>query len=54
MMAVMIVVGGLLVLAALVDLVACLTAPVGYQDESGFHLGSERSESEERWSGNPS
>jgi len=31
----------------IVELCAMLSAPVGYQDESGFHAGAKRSENED-------
>ena len=38
-----------------VELFAAATAPMGYQDENGFHLGSEKSGAvDEIHSGNPS
>ena len=38
-----------------VELFAAATAPLGYQDENGFHVGQEKSStSDELDSGNPS
>jgi len=38
-----------------VELFAAATAPLGYQDENGFHLGSEKAGAkDESHSGNPS
>ena len=37
----------------LAEWLACKKAPVGYQDEAGFHFGSKPDHKEE-WTGNPS
>ena len=55
MMAVLLIMSGLLAFAVLTEWIACLTAPLGYQDETGFHLGPEKAaEADEAWGGNPS
>jgi hypothetical protein len=39
----------------IVELFTAASAPMGYQDEDGFHLGSEKSRpTDEAHSGNPS
>ena len=39
----------------LIEMLACSVAPMGYQDENGFHLGPERAAaSDEFENGNPS
>jgi len=44
---------GVCAVALLAEWLACARAPVGYQDETGFHFGPEP-DSEDKWSGNPS
>jgi len=39
---------GLVVVGLILGFVATATAPVGYQDEVGFHYGPEHATSEER------
>ena len=39
MMTVALIMGGLVVMGLAFGLVAIVTAPVGYQDEKGFHFG---------------
>ncbi len=42
MMIAALIVGGLFVTGVVLGLVAVKSAPVGYQDEKGFHFGSEQ------------
>jgi hypothetical protein len=44
---------GVCSVALLAEWLACLTAPVGYQDDAGFHFGT-KPESPDDWKGNPS
>jgi len=44
---------GVCAVALLAEWVACVGAPVGYQDEAGFHFGT-KSELNDDHSGNPS
>ena len=55
MMIVLCVLLGLLAVGLMAELYAAVTAPLGYQDESGFHFGRDHAESaDESWRGNPS
>jgi len=40
-------------IALLAEWLASMAAPVGYQDDSGFHFGT-KPESNDDWKGNPS
>lgn len=54
-MAVLHIVLALIAAGLIVELFAAATAPLGYQDEGGFHLGSEPSTpGDELQPGNPS
>ena len=44
---------GVCAVALLAEWLACISAPVGYQDEAGFHFGT-KPEGTDKWSGNPS
>jgi hypothetical protein len=52
MLAILLTIVGVCSVALLIEWLACMGAPVGYQDESGFHFGT-KPEADE-WSGNPS
>jgi len=55
MMALLHITLALIAAAVIVELFAAATAPLGYQDEHGFHLGSKKSGSgDEVQPGNPS
>lgn len=55
MMAILNITLALVAAGLVVELFAAATAPLGYQDEKGFHLGSEKTAaSDEVHSGNPS
>jgi len=55
MMAILNITLALVAAGLVVELFAAATAPLGYQDEKGFHLGSEKAAgSDETQSGNPS
>ena len=47
MMAMLHIVLALIAAGLVVELFAAATAPLGYQDEKGFHLGSEKSDAKE-------
>ncbi|MBE0542037.1 MAG: hypothetical protein IH623_11665 [Verrucomicrobia bacterium] len=54
MMAVLHILMALIAAGLVVELFAAATAPIGCQDENGFHLGSERSDrGDDAQSGNP-
>lgn len=54
MMAILNITLALIAAGLVVELFAAATAPLGYQDENGFHLGSEKTgASEEIHPGNP-
>jgi len=42
MMTVLLIVAALLAGGLFIELVSAATAPIGYQDEKGFHFGSDR------------
>ena len=42
MMTVMLILAALVAAVLFVELVSATQAPIGYQDEEGFHFGSER------------
>jgi len=44
---------GVCAVALIAEWLACAAAPLGYQDETGFHFGREP-ESHDEWHGNPS
>ncbi len=55
MMAILNIILALIAAGVVVELFAAATAPMGYQDESGFHLGPEKTgAADEIHSGNPS
>ena len=55
MMAILNITLALVAAGLVVELFAAATAPLGYQDEKGFHLGSEKTGvTDESHSGNPS
>ncbi|MCL4786763.1 MAG: hypothetical protein KJ070_08215 [Verrucomicrobia bacterium] len=55
MMAVLHITLALIVAGLVVELFAAATAPLGYQDEDGFHLGADKNAAaDEVHSGNPS
>ena len=43
---------GVCAIALLAEWLACLNAPVGYQDDAGFHFGTKPDQDD--WHGNPS
>lgn len=43
-MSILLIVAGLLVAGLVIGFFATATAPVGYEDEKGFHFGSETSQ----------
>ena len=45
----MIVVGAVLVAGIILELCAVIAAPLGYQDERGFHVGVEHEDEEDGW-----
>jgi hypothetical protein len=53
MLAILIATLGLCAVALLTEWLACASAPMGYQDEAGFHFGT-KPESSDDWNGNPS
>jgi hypothetical protein len=53
MLAILLTTLGVCAAALLAEWLACKGAPVGYQDEAGFHFGT-KPEAKDRWSGNPS
>ena len=53
MLAVLFTMLGLFAVGVFAEGLACLSAPVGYQDEAGFHFGPEP-ECHDDWAGNPS
>ena len=55
MMGILNIILALIAAGVVVELFAAASAPVGYQDEDGFHLGSEKTGAkDEVHSGNPS
>jgi|GEM_PF-1376984 hypothetical protein len=53
--ALMIIAGIMLAIGIVLDLFAVAMAPLGYQDETGFHIGTPKAEAEEGWAwANPS
>ena len=54
MMAILNITLALIAAGLVVELFAAATAPLGYQDESGFHHGPEETDADEIHSGNPS
>jgi len=53
MLAILLTTLGVCGVALLAEWLACARAPVGYQDDAGFHLGT-KPESDNDWNGNPS
>jgi hypothetical protein len=53
MLAILLTTLGICAVGLLAEWLACAAAPLGYQDETGFHFGPEQ-ESHDEWSGNPS
>jgi hypothetical protein len=49
-----IILSALLVTGIILEVSAMLMAPLGYQDEAGFHVGPEKVDDEESRLGNPS
>jgi hypothetical protein len=45
----MIVVGTVLAAGIILELCAVITAPLGYQDDTGFHAGVEHEDEEDGW-----
>jgi Na+-driven multidrug efflux pump len=54
MITLLIITAGLFAAGFFVEVVSAATAPLGYQDERGFHFGRENSEAEAFEIGNPS
>jgi len=52
MLAILLTILGVCVIALLAEWLACVSAPVGYQDDSGFHFGTKPENDD--WNGNPS
>jgi hypothetical protein len=45
----MIIAGTVMLAGILLELCAVITAPLGYQDETGFHAGAEHGDEEDGW-----
>jgi hypothetical protein len=53
MLAILLTTLGVCAVALLAEWLACASAPVGYQDDDGFHFGT-KPELKDDWDGNPS
>ena len=53
MLAILLTTLGVGAVALIAEWLACAAAPLGYQDETGFHFGREP-EAHDEWHGNPS
>ena len=53
MLAILLTTIGVCAVALLAEWLACASAPVGYQDDAGFHFGK-KPETNDDWKGNPS